>query len=41
MKVISVIWMKECYKCNWDIKVKFIMININIYKGGEMWLFWV
>lgn len=41
MKVISATRMKECHKCNWDIKVKSIMTNINTYKGGEMWLSWV
>lgn len=35
MKVISATRLKECHKCNWGIKVKSIMTNINTYKGGE------
>lgn len=35
MKVISATWLKECHKCNWGIKVKSVMTNINTYKGGE------
>ena len=35
MKVISATRLKECHQCNWGIKVKSIMTNINTYKGGE------
>lgn len=35
MKVISATRLKECHKCNWGIKGKSIMANINTYKGGE------
>lgn len=34
MKVISATRLNECHKCNWGIKVKSIMTNINTYKEG-------
>lgn len=41
MKVISATRMKECHKCNWDIKVKSIMTTLTHTKEGKMWLSWV
>lgn len=40
MKVISATRLKECHKCNWGIKVKSIMTNINTYKEVENVVIW-